>query len=253
MLTQKQLKYYSSLLHKKYRQKEKKFLIEGEKLVNDALNGSYKIEIAFLTNSFAEKKPDLKNRIKSFRLPFELLRDKDFEKLCDTVTPQGIAAVLKFPDKIKPYSSGIIVCIDNISDPGNLGTILRNCEWFGFKDILVSENSAEVFNPKVIRSAMGSLFYLNIARDVNLQAQLQTFKRKGYRIICSDLNGKDIYNYTFPSKAVIVFSNEASGPSDSLREIAEDFITIPGRGSIDSLNVASASAVILSEIRLTQS
>lgn len=253
MITQKQLKYYSSLLQKKYRNKEKKFLVEGKKLVTEAINSAYKTEVVFITNLFTESNPDFVTYLDQLKLPVEIIKDKEIEKLCDTVTPQGVAAVLPYPDTTINLKSKVIIGLDNISDPGNLGTILRNCDWFGFADIILSKNSAELFSPKVIRASMGSVFHLNFSYGEEPANWINSYKKSGYKIISSDLQGKDIYNFQFSEKYIIIFSNEASGPSLNVKKNADEVITIPGKGRIESLNVASASAVILSEIMRTQS
>ncbi len=140
-----------------------------------------------------------------------------------------------------------MVYLDNVSDPGNAGTILRNCDWFGIKDVLMSEGSVELYNPKVVRSSMGSIFHLNIYEDVS-PAHLQELKGKGYRLICSDLAGEDLFDFKPPEKCIVVFSNEAHGPGNEIRERADHIVSIRKKGKAESLNVASASAVILSQL-----
>lgn len=251
MLSKNKLKYYSSLLTKKYRVKENKFIVEGKKILQEAIKSIYLCEIIIITNEFAEnEKSYLENIPQNIRI--EIVKNSEFQKLKDTVSPQGIVAVFsKITDEkkdIQKIEDRFLICLDNISDPGNLGTILRNCDWFGFKDVLLSENCAELFNPKTIRASMGSIFHLNILENIS-QEDIAGLKRKSYKIICSDLSGEDLYSTTFIRNTVLVFSNEANGPSWEILNLADKIITIPSYGKAESLNVASASAVILSHLR----
>ena len=250
MITKNELKYYSSLLQKKYRISEYKFIAEGRKLVEEAVRSDYKVEVIFCTSSFKENNNSFfQNKLlKDFRI--EVIKDAEFEKLSDTKSPQGIAGVFyqEKEDKFKKFSGNLLVALENISDPGNLGTIIRNCDWFGIKEILLNKNSAEVFNPKVLRASMGSVFHLNIFEEENFISTLQKAKEKEYEIITADLNGDNLYGFGKSEKTIIAFSNEANGPSEELLKITNRKITIPGKGKAESLNVASASAVILSEL-----
>jgi TrmH family RNA methyltransferase len=251
MLSRNELKYFSSLRVKKFRDKENKFIAEGKKILEEALLSKYKCEIVLVTEQFAE---DEISFIKSIpqNLRVETVSDADFRKLKDTVSPQGIAAVfskvtfdIKNIDKTK---DSILICLDNISDPGNVGTIIRNCDWFGYKSVLLTENCADLYNPKTIRAGMGSTFHLNIAEKFSY-TDIEKLKKKGYRIICSDLDGEDMYNINISKNSILVFSNESGGPSKEILNLSDQIITIPSFGKAESLNVASASAVILSQIR----
>lgn len=249
MITKNELKYYCSLLHKKYRISENKFIAEGGKLVEEALNSNYKAEVIFCTSSFRENNSFFRNKLlENSRI--EVIKDVEFEKLSDTKSPQGIAGVFyqKKEDKVKKFSNNIIAALENISDPGNLGTIIRNCDWFGINEIILDKNCAEVFNPKVLRASMGSVFHLSIYDKEDLIDSLKQAKEKKYEIITADLKGDNLYEINKSKKTIVVFCNEANGPSEELLKITDKKITIPGKGKAESLNVASASAVILSEL-----
>ncbi|KAA0238075.1 MAG: RNA methyltransferase [Chlorobiota bacterium] len=166
MISKNELQYYSSLLTKKHRKSEKKFIVEGKKSVSEGLNSSYNCEIIFITHKFADEDDDVISELSNVRTKIISLKQKEFEKISDTKTPQGIAAVfakseLEFSPELLSNEK-LIVMLDNISDPGNLGTILRTCDWFGVKNILLSDNIVDFTNPKVIRSSMGSVFHVNI-------------------------------------------------------------------------------------------
>ena len=251
MLSKNELKYYSSLLTKKFRVKENKFIVEGKKIVQEGLQSKYLCEIIIVTNGFSKnEKSYLENIKKNTRI--EIVKNSEFQKLKDTVSPQGIVAAFNQitgeKQNNKKIDDGILICLDNISDPGNLGTILRNCDWFGFQNILLTENCAELFNPKTIRASMGSVFHLNILENIS-QPDMGSLKNKGYKIFCSDLTGEDLYSVDLSENSVLVFSNEANGPSQEILNLADKRITIPSYGKAESLNVASASAIILSHVR----
>lgn len=137
--------------------------------------------------------------------------------------------------------------IDNISDPGNLGTIIRTCDWFGVYNILITNESVEYLNPKVLRSSMGSVFHLNIYDEV-FENDIINLKSEGYQIISSDIKGKNVFNFNPEAKSVLVFSNESNGPSEMISELADKTISIPGKGRAESLNVSSAAAIIISTV-----
>ena len=250
MISNNELKYYASLLNKKYRKIENKFLIEGKKIVEEGLASNYDCEKVFITGKFEESNAGLIKKIRSYKVPVEVLRSVEFQRISDTKAPQGIAAVLKkrsaafSPSLIKDK---ILVFLEDISDPGNLGTIIRNCDWFGINNILLSNESAEVFNPKVLRSAMGSVFHLNIFEDITLK-EITGLKNSGYEFICSDVEGKDVFDFKWNDKIILFLSNESNGPSQELLSITNHKITIPRKGKAESLNVASASAVILAAL-----
>ncbi len=248
MITQKEIKYYCSLLHKKYRQQEKKFIVEGDKLLSEGIECGLTPEIILTTTSFFEKQKDYFTPLNNFRI--EIIRTTELKHLTDTKNPQEVIAVFPFSNRnsqSKLLSSRLLVYLDNISDPGNTGTILRNCDWFGIKNVLMSEETVELHNPKVVRSSMGSIFHLNIYEDFQI-SRLNELKTKGYSIICSDTRGEDIFNFNLPEKCIIVLSNEAHGPGNGIRELSDNIISIRKKGEAESLNVASASAVIFSHL-----
>ncbi len=247
MISKHELKYYSSLLKKKFRNQENKFIVEGIKTVNEGLISDYFCEAAFVTNQFIEKNIEVYETISDLGTKIFVLNNLEFGKISETVNPQGIAAVFnkKKNNNNLAFDDNIIV-LENISDPGNVGTILRNCDWFGISDVVLSKNCADVYNPKTIRSTMGSLFHLNIYDEFELIPFLANLKNQNYKILCADLSGENIFEYHFPKKTVIVLANEAHGPSSELLSIVDKLITIPKFGKAESLNVASASAIILS-------
>ena len=251
MISKTELQYYSSLLNKKYRQAENKFIVEGKKSVFEGLNSNYNCEIIFITSKFADENKDIVSRLSKVKKKFISLKQKEFEKISDTETPQGIAAVFQKPKNIFLLTAftedKIVVMLDNISDPGNLGTIIRNCDWFGIKNILLSESSVDYTNPKVIRSSMGSVFHVNIYEDVKVNL-LNKLKENNFELLCADTQGENIFTYKSAKKKILILSSESHGPSKEIEKLSDKKICIPKFGKAESLNVASASAVLLAEL-----
>jgi len=248
MLTKRELKYYSSLNKVKYRKIEQKFIVEGIKLVDEAINSFFDCEVIIAAESFAELHSDKLNKYKHTTI-VQTIPDNDFATIADTQTPQGILAIMEIPLQryIDETKDNTVVALENISDPGNVGTIIRTCDWFGIKDIIISNNSVDIYNPKVIRSTMGSLFHVNIHVSENIYGTLKALQKNGKIILCTDMNGKNIYTTDKSKSSVLVFSNEANGPTEKLLEISDSIITIPKFGDAESLNVATAAAVVISE------
>ena len=250
MISKNELKYFTSLLQKKFRQQEEKFIVDGLKIVEEGLNSSYKCEVVIVTPTFIDSFPEVINILRKKDQRIEELKSVDFQKISDTKSPQGIAAVFNknYPKKnLSELKEKIVVLIDNISDPGNLGTIIRTCDWFGIYNILIANDSVEYLNPKVVRSSMGSIFHLNIYDEV-FENDLLNLKNNGYQLICSDVKGKSVYSYHLNKKVIVSFSNESLGPSEMVKTNTVDFITIQGKGRAESLNVSSAAAIILSRL-----
>jgi TrmH family RNA methyltransferase len=247
MLSNRLLKYYSSLLHKKFRKSENKFIVEGKKLVYEGLKSNYECEIVIITEEFYRNNKEFIEFVKQ-RSIIEKIEPDEVKRLSDTETPQGVFAIFNKREDTRLNSiDRLIIALDNINDPGNVGTILRSCDWFGVKSVFLSEGCAEVFNPKTIRASMGSLFRINFIDDVNLINIIAKYKNNGYLSYATDLNGENIYSFNFPHKGIIIFSNEANGPNQDLLNNVDGVINIPKFGNAESLNVSTASAVILSE------
>lgn len=249
MLTQNEFKYYSKLRQKKIRKIEHKFLVEGKRSVEEALNSRFSCELLIVNETYYRKDASLFERYKNkYRL--EKINDTKFLKLCDTKSPQGIVAVLNIPSNTLNIKDNerIIVALDNVSDPGNVGTIIRTCDWFGVKSIIVSEDSVDIYNSKVIRSTMGSIFHTQVIESDNIYSDLQNLQQKGWKILSSDIDGENFQMLKNREKSVLVLSNEAHGPTDALVKLSDKIIMIPKYGKAESLNVASAAAIMISEL-----
>ncbi|MEW6509264.1 MAG: RNA methyltransferase [Bacteroidota bacterium] len=250
MLSKNQLKYYAGLNLKKFRVLEQKFLAEGQKLILEALHSKLRCEVILTTNSFRESNPSLFRHRFLSEVNIELISHNDLERISDTQTPQGLIGVFEIPKhKIHNINKEkLIVALESIADPGNMGTIIRNCDWFGVNYIITTTDCAEIYNPKTIRASAGSVFHLCVVDYENIFLELKQLKQTGFKIFVADLKGENIYNFSYSGKSIIVFSSEAHGPSQELLNLADNILTIPRKGKAESLNVASASAVFLSEL-----
>lgn len=250
MITKNELKYYSALTQKKYRTSEQKFLVEGEKLIFEALSSNFECEIILLLKS-EELKFRNSTIISSQKIKrIEILSERELRKLQTTTNPQGIVGIFKMkePRPIYSLNTNLVVALEDVNDPGNVGAILRNADWFDLKEIVLSENCSEIYNPKTIRASAGAVFHLKFFIDVKLMETLKYLKQNDYKILCADISGESIYEYQKVKQQVVVFSNEANGPSTELLRLSDKRLTIPRKGKAESLNVASASAIILSEL-----
>ena len=247
-MTRAELKYYASLTSKKNRLEEAKFLVEGIKLIEEALSSGFYCEVLLYTNAINTNEEDFIDSIRKKILRIEEVRHDDLGRLADTKTPQQVIAVFYNDDNNKELRGDLIVALENINDPGNVGTIIRNSDWFGVETIILSENCAEIFSPKVIRASAGSVFHVNLIESKNFYDELTKLKEKNYQIYCADLSGQDIYSFRKEIKSVLVMANESHGPTEELLNLCDIKITIPRKGKAESLNVANASAVILSEL-----
>lgn len=243
-----ELKYVSKLLQKKYRIELNQFLVEGEKVVAEAINSDAFIDSLFIDIKSQQKFTVIINEAKKKNIQVDFIKENELHKICDSKTPQGIAALVnKISNKLK--KSDLIVAIESIQDPGNVGTIIRTCDWFGINQIILSEDSVELYNPKLIRSTMGSIFHLNIFESKSFYDDLVSLNRDGYKLLCADLDGEDFKEKEIPRKFVLILSNESKGPSLKLLELNPEKITIKKFGNAESLNVANAAAILLSEFR----
>jgi len=248
LMTRAEIKYYASLTNKKHRVEEAKFLVEGIKLIKEALDFGFYCEAVFHTAKINQAEEEFILSLQNKFSKIEEVRSDDLGRLTDAKTPQQVVAVFQ-DDKInKEIIGSLIVALENINDPGNLGTIIRNCDWFGIQTIILSNNCAEIFSPKVIRSSAGSVFHINILEEDDFYMRLSNLKENDYKILTADLSGENIYSFEKPRNIVLVLANETHGPTEELLNLCDTKITIPKKGQAESLNVGNASAVILAEL-----
>lgn len=257
MISKNRLKDILSLKHKKFRDQTKQFLVEGIRLCEEALRSDFKMKTLLISSDslLSQQIESIVQLARQKRVEIVEIREADVTKLADTVHSQGIFAVIRqngfYLDSILTNKNKLIILIDGAQDPGNVGTIIRTSDWFGVDAILLGAGSVELFNPKVVRSTMGSIFHLPILEEVAIELVLPRLKELGYQILAADVRGEFLYHrmhYRFP--AALIIGNENTGISKTLIPYLDYAISIPGRGKAESLNMALAAAIIISRISI---
>ena len=252
------LKTLRELGQKKHREDRGEFIVEGVRLIQEAVDSDFEIIEALHTQDLA-RNPGGSQLLRKLeeRIGDRVrhITSRDMELLSDTVTTQGVLAVVRQKEftvesilKSRDARS-VIVAFDGISDPGNVGTMIRTCDWFGVDGVLLGGNSVELFNPKVVRATMGGVFHLPIVQNVDLLSTISRAKTMGYRIYVTDVHGEGHFDRVqYDHKSLIVFGNEAWGVCDQLKQLADVKVLIRRYGAADSLNVSVACGVILSAL-----
>lgn len=244
------IKNIRKLKEKKYRDMNHEFIVEGIKLIKEAVAEEAKIKLIVVCEEC------LKDGCLDQKLLYEIAKydciyvnQKVFSVLTDVQNPQGLLAVIEKQDKEENihYKEDVIVVLDGIQDPGNLGTILRTIDSVGLSQVIVSKETADAYNPKVVRSTMGAIFRVNIIESENLLETLKNAKKHKYKIMATSLEtDNSIYDIDYHKK-VLVIGNEANGVSKEVLDYADEKIKIPMLGKTESLNASVATAVILYE------
>lgn len=246
MISQNKIKFIKSLEQKKYRKKQGCFVVEGEKMVTELLNSDYTIREIYSTPDFQAK--TIKNGITE-----TIIDDKTLNKISQLKTPNKVLAVVELPNPplLPTQPDDIVLLLDDIQDPGNLGTIIRTAAWYGIKHIVCSTNTVDVYNPKVVQATMGAMFHLQV-----LYAELSDFLEKKDKKISTfgaTLDGNNLYTQKLPTNAFIVMGNESKGISAEIQAKLDETIKLPpfpiDNYNVESLNVSIATALICGEFR----
>ncbi len=244
------IKNIRKLKEKKYRDANNEYLIEGIKLIKEAVEEKAKIKlIVVCEESIEDGDIDQKLLYEIAKYDCIYVNKKVFSILTDVQNPQGILAVIekKNDEENINYKEDIIVVLDGIQDPGNLGTILRTIDSVGLSQVIVSKETADSYNPKVVRSTMGAIFRVNVIESEDLLQTLKNLKKHKYKIMATSLEtNNSIYDVEY-NKKVIVIGNEANGVSKNVLEYADEKIKIPMLGKTESLNASVATSIILYE------
>ena len=239
MVSKNQIKLITSLQQKKYRFANQLFFAEGIKVIQELVESNFELVHLYTTqNDFEEVSNDNKT----------IIAESDLKKISALATPNTCLAVFKIPAEKKILESGLILALDSIRDPGNLGTILRLCDWFGIEQLICSKDAVDIYNPKVVQATMGSIARVNV-NYVDLESFINKTKLAVYGTF---MDGTNIYKTDLPQEGIIVMGNEANGISPELEKLIKNRLTIPRFGKLqktESLNVATATAIILSEFR----
>jgi RNA methyltransferase, TrmH family len=246
MVSRSQLKFYASLKDRRARAESGLFIAEGHRIVQEGLKSACACPVVFARDGVLGQNQET-NRLLSGR-NVEVLGEQEFRRMAGTENPQGIVGIFEFSSLLSPTENeDALIALFDLADPRNMGTIIRSADWFGLRELVVGENCVDIFNDKVVRSSMGSIFHCRFLLAADLVRELAALRSR-YRIVTADIGGIDYRQRRRDGKAAFVFSNEARGPSDDILALSDEIITIPGGGQAESLNVSCAAAVIMADI-----
>lgn len=243
MLSKSQIGFIKSLHQKKYRKENRIFITEGIKSIVEFIQSSYQIHSIYYLASHRSLLPDLPANIKLFEV-----NNAELDKISTLATPQGILALINMPEE-HPVDRAILkntftLVLDGVQDPGNLGTIIRTADWFGFKQIICSANTVEVYNPKTVQSTMGSLARVKVYyEDLTL-----FLKNSDLPVYGAMLDGQNVYETAWGQEGLLILGNEGQGISGEVIKMIGVPVTIPRIGAAESLNVAVSAAIFCSDI-----
>lgn len=239
MLTKSQIKYIQSLGHKKFRDEESLFIVEGPRILEEWLNDKkVAFQAIYALQEWIDRNPHAN------AIP---VTEAELEKISQLKQPHEVLAVVKKWTARQPDTSGEkwILALDTIQDPGNMGTIIRIADWFGVEHIICQKDGVDVYNPKVVQGTMGSLARVNIVYD-DLAEWLK--QHRDLRVYAADLEGQDVKRADAAKKGVLVIGNEARGICDAVMQLVNVRVTIPRKGGAESLNAAVATGILLSHL-----
>jgi TrmH family RNA methyltransferase len=243
MLSKSQIGLLKSLHHKKFRSEHGLFLVEGYKSVNEFIDSAYQIEVIYHTSAIDPNLLKLSRKMNLNEISFT-----DLEKISALKTPQDVIALVKthewpvLNDNLLKQKFSIV--LDGIQDPGNMGTIIRTADWFGITNVICSDDTVDVYNPKVIQATMGSIAHINVYYT-SLEKFLAQIKLPVFGAL---LNGENIYKTDFGAEGLIIMGNEGNGIRPEIIKLVRHAVTIPRMGNAESLNVGIATAIFCSEI-----
>ena len=240
MVSKNQTKFIINLQQKKYRNAHQLFVAEGPKVVHELIEERLKVKEMYTTDK------DLAIKYGNYNI--QTIADRELKKLSTLTTPNKILAVFEIPKPKTVSPTGLVIALDDVRDPGNLGTIIRLCDWFGINDLVCSTATVDCYNAKVVQATMGSLARVNI-HYMNLTTFIKNDQRSTFS---TAMDGDSIYAEALPNDGIIILGNEANGISNDIFKASDKILTIPRFGSLrktESLNVATATAIILNEFK----
>ena len=244
------IKHLKKLKEKKYREEYSEFIVEGIKMIQEAIDEGSEIKHIIICDDCKTQgsfSSEFLYEIAKYNCVY--VTEKIFSGITDVMNPQGILAVIDKKNKSDDidYNSNLFLILDDIQDPGNMGTILRTADSINLKQIIVSKGTADCYNPKVVRSTMGAIFRVNVIECEDLKKIIKEMKKRKIKVYATNLaTNKSIYDADY-KKSAIVIGNEANGVSKEILELADEKIKIPMTGKTESLNAAVATGIILYE------
>ena len=244
------IKHVKKLKDKKYRDESNEYIVEGVKLIEEAVKENAQIKKIIVcedTTKTYEIPTNVMLEIAKYECVY--VTEKIFASITQVTNPQGIMAIIEknTTNQEIDYTQDIIVALDDVQDPGNLGTILRTADSIGLNQIIVSKGTADAFNPKVVRSTMGAIFRVKIIETENLQETIKSMKKHHFKLMVTSLQtDNSIYDIDF-NKKIIVIGNESNGVSSEIQEMADERAKIPMLGRTESLNASVAAGIVMYE------
>ncbi|MFA6307921.1 MAG: RNA methyltransferase [Patescibacteria group bacterium] len=242
-VNKKQIEFLIKLKKKKYRDEHQKFLFENPKVIWEEFSNPL-LDSVYVTDNFYKDNED--------RMVFKTiyrLSEKDLKKISNQVNPLGMLALFDMPHPKKfIFKSKHVLILDNIADPGNMGTIIRTADWFGFNHVFLGTGCVEIYNPKVVAASMGSIFNISINEEVDLKNFIKDLKNEAYQIIVTDLMG-DEFSINKKNNIALIIGNEAKGVDKKLIAMADQRFKIMKSGKAESLNAAVAAGIVMNKIK----
>lgn len=241
-----QIKHIKKLFQKKYREEYSEFVIEGIKIVKEALAEKVNLKSIYINE---QNKDEILREIPEIeKMNTSIVENSVFCDISDVVNPQGIIAIVEKASSNKiSYDEKLFLILDGISDPGNMGTIIRTADSLNMKQIIVSKNTLDIYNPKVVRSTMGAIFRVNVIYVEDLVKEVENLKSREIKVYSTDLRtDKSIYSINYENSAIVI-GNESNGVSREVLDASSDRIKIPMNGKTESLNAAVATSIVLYE------
>jgi len=250
------IKLLRSLSQRKMREEHGTFIVEGWRALKDALNSGRHVTFVAMTSRYvkdADYAPII-HEIEQRKITLKELSDAELRQVSDTVHAQGvIALVAQQKASIGDFGDlerSLVVIADRIADPGNLGSIIRTCDWFGVDALILSEGCVDTYNEKVVRSTAGSIFHLHVIDHANLEEFLPSLKDRGFRIVGTAGEAKTSYaSVAFQNRTALVLGSEAGGLSPATRKLCDEIVKIERHGRAESLNVVVACGIMLAHLR----
>jgi TrmH family RNA methyltransferase len=249
------IKYVRRLANHRFREKEKKFLVEGMRFVEEALNSTWPLEmLVYSKKSMVNQRLDgLLSTAADRKITMLEVEEQDFSELAETSTPQGIIAVAvqrgqSLADLEASEGPALLVLVDGVQDPGNLGGIVRSADAAGAGGVILLKGTADIYNPKALRATMGSIFHLPVIQGVSAQDILSYLKQRGIKIVAGDPRGsKVLFEIDLTADCALAVGSEAGGFGSFLKENVDELARIPMPGRADSLNVSISAGIMLYE------
>ena len=232
----------------KARKKQGVFVVEGIKMFLEAPKD--RVEGVYVSESFW-KEEEHQQMLADYT--YEVVADHVFLKMCDTLTPQGILTVVRFfdyslDDIMHKQDKPLIIILESIQDPGNLGTIIRTGEGAGISGVIVNKETVDLYNPKTIRATMGSIYRIPVVFSENLSETAEVLRKKGVEVFAAHLKGmREMYDMDFTGSCAFLIGNEGNGLTDELADMADSYLRIPMEGQVESLNAGVAASLLMYE------